>query len=360
MKRRNNIWMLLVALSSLAVGCNQKKPIESNTITNESTTVNTENKDEYFVFEPNGDGTCTVTDCGNAEEISVPEYSPKGYMVTSVNFRRSNDKVKKITLPSTLTSVGYSCFFGWTSLEDIILPNSIKTIDSQAFKGCTSLKDVTLPRELMELASYTFEGCTSLKDITLPKTLSILEPYAFEDCTALTSIQIPDGVETIGEYAFNGCSSLTEVNFPSKLKSIENNAFQGCTKLNNVVLPETIENLFAYSFSDCKALTSIRIPKNVRLVAAAFYGCDNLTDVTLDDGVKYIANNAFKECEIKKIFIPSSVIFPGSRVFEGCPKDLAIYCEAKTKPENWNDEWNYISVTEQFKTVFDSKREMAD
>lgn len=337
MKRRNNIWMLLVALSSLAVGCNQQKPIESNTITNESTTVNTENKDEYFVFEPNGDGTCTVTDCRNAEEISVPEYSPKGYMVTSVKFERQNDKVRKITLPSTLTSVGYSCFSGWTSLEGINLPNSIKTIDSQAFKGCTSLKDITLPRELMELASYAFEGCT-----------------------ALTSIQIPDGVETIGKYAFNGCSSLTEVNFPSKLKSIENNAFQGCTKLNNVVLPETIENLFAYSFSDCKALTSIRIPKNVRLVAAAFYGCDNLVDVTIDDGVEYIANNAFKGCAIKKIFIPASVIFPGSRVFEGCPKDLVIYCETKTKPENWNDEWNYISATEQFKTVFDSKREMAN
>ena len=359
MKRRNNIWMLLVALSSLAVGCNQQKPIESNTITNESTTVNTENKDEYFVFELNGDGTCTITDCRNVEEITVPEYSPKGNMVTSVKFRRSNDKVKKITLPPTLTSVGYSCFSGWTSLEDINLPDSIKTIDSQAFKDCTSLKEITLPKDLTKLDFYTFKGCTSLRDITLPKALSILNPYAFEGCTSLTSIQIPDGVETIGEYAFNGCSSLTEVTFPSKLKSIENNAFQGCTKLNNVQLPETLENLFAYSFSDCKALTSIRIPRNVRLVAAAFYGCDNLTNVTIDDGVEYIANNAFKGCAIKKIFIPSSVIFPGRRVFEDCPKDLVIYCEAKTKPENWNDEWNYTSQTEQFKTVFDSKREMA-
>ena len=73
--------------------------------------------------------------------------------------------------------------------------------------------------------------------------------------------------------------------------------------------------------------------------------------------MKYISNNAFFGTKLTKVFIPKSVIFPGSRVFSQCPENLVIYCEAQSKPENWNNEWNHTSVNTQFEVVWNATRE---
>jgi hypothetical protein len=42
---------------------------------------------------------------------------------------------------------------------------------------------------------------------------------------------------------------------------------------------------------------------------------------------------------LKSIKIPSSVTSIVSNAFRDC-KDLTIYCEAQSKPENWQYDWN--------------------
>ena len=43
------------------------------------------------------------------------------------------------------------------------------------------------------------------------------------------------------------------------------------------------------------------------------------------------------------ITVPAGVERMGYNVFNQCPGDLVVYCEAESKPEGWDDEW-YLTI----------------
>ena len=94
-----------------------------------------------------------------------------------------NIKIKSITIPDGVTSIGDGAFYGCSSLQSIAIPDGVTSIGYGAFYGCSSLQSIAIP-----------DGVTSIKNL------------AFYGCSSLQSIEIPDGVTSIGDYAFDGCS----------------------------------------------------------------------------------------------------------------------------------------------------------
>ena len=47
-----------------------------------------------------------------------------------------------ITIPNSVTSIGWGAFYGCTGLTSITIPNSVTSIYSSAFYGCAGLTDV--------------------------------------------------------------------------------------------------------------------------------------------------------------------------------------------------------------------------
>ncbi len=47
-------------------------------------------------------------------------------------------------------------------LEKVTIPNSVTTIGYSAFKYCTSLTSITIPDSVTSIGDYAFSGCTSL------------------------------------------------------------------------------------------------------------------------------------------------------------------------------------------------------
>lgn len=126
----------------------------------------------------------------------------------------------------------------------------------------------------------------------------------FKGCTKLTSVVIPNSVTWIGTSAFNGCTGLTSVIMQDGEKDVTylgNNAFDGCTKLTNIRLSSTLTSMSSQVFNNCKSLTSIYIPESV-------------TDISANDDDPF---------------------------FNGCSKALKIYCGAESKPDGWDNYWNY-------------------
>ena len=70
------------------------------------------------------------------------------------------------------------------------------------FDGCTDLRKVTLPSTITTICDYAFDGCTSLTSINIPSSVKTIEDHSFRNCTSLRSISIPNSVETIERYAF--------------------------------------------------------------------------------------------------------------------------------------------------------------
>ena len=168
-----------------------------------------------------GDGELLIRGFGDIDSVSAgaaPWYA-------------NRSEIKKVTVLSGVTSVGYYAFSDCTNLETVILPESVETIGRYAFAGCTKLSAISLPNAITEIASHAFFGCSSLTEIVIPTGVTRISPSAFEDCISLVTVVLHDGVTTIGESAFEGCSSLASINIPSAAV-VKNYAFDGCSGLN--------------------------------------------------------------------------------------------------------------------------------
>ena len=77
----------------------------------------------------------------------------------------------KITVPSTVETIGYAAFFGCTKLEQVILPDSLKKIEDSAFDVCKSLKEINIPEGVTTIERFAFSACTSLQSITIPSSV---------------------------------------------------------------------------------------------------------------------------------------------------------------------------------------------
>ena len=89
------------------------------------------------------------------------------------------------------------------------------------------VKKYSIPSSVTSIVDYAFQNCSSLQSITIPSNITSIGSSAFQSCSSLQSITIPDGVTSIGNYAFSGCYSLQSITIPSNVTSIGNYAFSG-------------------------------------------------------------------------------------------------------------------------------------
>ena len=229
----------------------------------------------------------------------------------------------KYTIEDTVTlrDKNFSNYYmvdGWFEDEELTKPIS------QIEKGTYGDKTVYAKTTYLGISLTLDENTLSVTDcdldateIVIPsalkgKSITKISEEAFRDCYKLTSVTIPDSVTEIGEEAFRGCFSLTSVTIPDSVTSIGGYAFQGCTSLTSVVIGNGVTSIGGY----------------------AFYGCTSLTSVTIPDSVTTIYNYAFYGCT-----------------------SLTIYCEATSRPREWQAGWNFVDRWDSYPTYWYSESE---
>ncbi|GAB6390992.1 MAG: leucine-rich repeat domain-containing protein [Treponematales bacterium] len=177
----------------------------------------------------------------------------------------------------------------------------------------------SIPSSVTSIRDSAFYGCTRLTSVTIPGSVTSIGGWAFAKCTGLTSVTIPDSVTSIGSSAFYGCAGLTSVTIPGSVTSIGDSAFKDCAGLRSVTIPDSVTSIRDSAFSGCAGLTSITIPGSVTSIGGwAFAGCTGLTSVTIENGVRSIGGEAFKDCAgLRSVTIPDSVTSIGTDAFEG-------------------------------------------
>ena len=161
--------------------------------------------------------------------VDIPKYVKNGDKKGVITELRStfmdNNYVKEVTVPNTVTELctykgRKGTFINCSKLKKITLPENLDTIGENTFSDCTSLKSIVIPDSVTNLGIESFKGCTSLQDVTLSKSLNEIKISMFENCTALQSITIPNKVTSIDQAAFKNCTNLKRIFLPYSLQTI--------------------------------------------------------------------------------------------------------------------------------------------
>jgi hypothetical protein len=187
--------------------------------------------------------------------VTIPSTVTHGgttYQVTAIYPAAFGDcnNLTQVTIPNSVTYIGYLAFAYCTGLKYIAIPNSVIEVDEGAFRDCTSLEGVSLSNSMTDISNYMFIRCTSLKKVTIPNSVQEIGKEAFADCSSLTSVTIPASVEEIDHHVFECCPNLTSVICLGTTPPIvEYNAFDDDTYQNcKLIVPSSA--LRAYITAD--------------------------------------------------------------------------------------------------------------
>jgi hypothetical protein len=180
------------------------------------------------------------------------QYSPNAVPNSSFyQGRASKTSLTSVILPTSLTSIGESAFYGCTGLTSVTFSNVLTTINYLAFYNCSSLSDLSIPASLTALNITAFQGCTGLSTISVAANnpnYSSANDVLFNKaqtlllkCAALKAgiYAIPATVTTLNEGAFMDCKNLTSISIPPSVTSIGVNVLKNCTALTSIYASPT-------------------------------------------------------------------------------------------------------------------------
>ena len=197
------------------------------------------------------------------------------------------------TCPSELNKIGYSCFDGCESLEEVPIPEQAFKINMTAFRGCAALKSLDLANVTL-IGTQAFNGCSALTSISINNLPTMEKEDAFDEWHfANTEIAVPDEkysafttdeywkqfshykhpslftyTEVTGGYSiskspyaldedFTGMLVIPEQYNSGNVVAIAEGTFQGFTGLTDVTLPSGLTSIGSQAFAGCTGITTV-------------------------------------------------------------------------------------------------------
>lgn len=327
-------------------------------------------------------GSTPFTSCNKLTTITVAEGNPVYSSEDGALYNKSKStliscpggKRGSFVIPSSVTDIAGSAFYGCSKLTSITVPSTVQHFGENAFRACILLTQVNIPDGITRLENGVFRGCSSLKQITVPSSVTFIGDYAFYYCQSLTNIQFLGEVTNIGSYALSSCVKLPSVELPSSVRTMGDRVFESCPKLTTLNLPSSLQSLGVATFRGCTMLQSITIssengyfcsedgvlfdkakerliccpaqkqgvyevPSTVKIIDSyAFFMCYYLSDVKLPLSLIEIGSSAFANCSsLATLKLPNSLRRIGKNAFITCTLLSEIICYATTPPVNTPD-----------------------
>ena len=250
--------------------------------------------------------------------IVIPEY----LFYVNANYNYGDGAYAHITsvkMSNSIQKIGKSAFDCCYDLAAVTWGTSIKTIGEYAFSHC-SMKTITIPETMTDIGYRAFYDCSNVSTIYFDaKNCSGCHSYggtfynAGADSNSL-KVEFGSKVKVIPEYLFyvnadynygdGAYAHITSVKMSNSIQDIGESAFDRCYDLKAVTWGTSIKTIGRYAFSSC-----------------------GMASITLPAAVTNIGYKAFIDCDsLKKAVIRSKKAQFDSYVFYNCHEDLRIYC----------------------------------
>lgn len=266
------------------------------------------------------------------------------------------------TIPEGIVSIGDYAFYGRQGGDDIVvIPSSVQSIGNYAFSEM-SYPDMWYNEYLLIPASVTSIGTGAFENFEgniriASSQLRSISDYAFKTDYLFSidlnlSGSILRDVESIGEEAFSG--ALLEVNSSNvihlrALRNMGKNAFSGIhiaylgSVGNNYLLaipgsltciPEGAFDSFSIYNAGWETF-NIELQEGIeRIEDNAFRDCE-LVDITLPSTLKYIGAGAFQRNSLTNVYLPANLEFIDPEAFDD---EVTFTVEQGSYAERWANE----------------------
>ena len=208
-----------------------------------------------------GDGTLTISGTGKMYDYDASDYKTAAPWIQDIY------KIKSVVIEDGVTSIGSQAFYqleGYPDITKVTIPSSVESIGGSAFARCTALTDVSIANGVKSIGGSAFRSCRKLVSITLPDSVEKLGDYAFYGCEKLTSVALSRSMTEIGERTFAFCYDLQRVSIPKNVTKIYHNAFSYCSKIAEIAYGGTKE---------AWETTGYEVPRNQTV--KMHYNCDS-------------------------------------------------------------------------------------
>lgn len=233
-----------------------------------------------------------------------------------------------LTLGKNLRTIGKEAFSGCAFTGSLTIPEGITEIADGTFSSLYQSSGMftgklTLPSTLKTIGASAFSYTDFSGELLIPDGVTSIGANAFKECDGFGgTLSLPDSVKTVGESAFYLCEGFTGLKLSAGLTKIERYSFAHMYGLKTkFVIPEGVTEIGESAFS-CSYMPSVRFPSTLKKIGKeAFYNCfrylDNCT-ITFSDGLEVIGDEAFGFCYFKKaIVLPASIKSIGKKAFDG-------------------------------------------
>ena len=228
-----------------------------------------------------------------------------GEGVTSINSFAGYDVLRRVSLPSTLTTIPVGAFTNCKALKSIVIPDGVTQIKNKTFQGCDSLRSVTIGSGVTNIMQYAFQNCAQLMTVRFKRYVPGAS-YPVTECVGV----LTDRTESD---SFYGCVDLASIVVP---EGAYNDYWELYYQFNRYAIGTDVAMLEGYSYEVVGAYTYIYPTRTDRdtLFAAGSTNewrtwCDNISHAA-PRGVEVYAVNCVENRMVKLNKITATVTLP--------------------------------------------------
>ena len=275
-------------------------------------------------------------------------------------------QIKHLVIQPGVTHIGDHAFYWLYKIKDVSIPSTVETVGSNAFKYCDALTAIAFPEGVTSLGERVCYYSDRLAEVTIPSTVQTIGSEAFMSCNMLTEVTILSTDAAIGENAFPNRSSLTihglagstaqayaegkDIVFES-LSAASGSCGDNVTwtlsgsalvisgegamsdyssaslppydqykaSIQQILIQPGVTHIGTYAFNNFTGVTNVTLPASLESIGNyAFRNCAALSGVTLPQGLTGIGSTAFASAGLTSVTIPGSVTTIGTLAFGDC------------------------------------------
>lgn len=301
-----------------------------------------------FIYESNGDGTCTITDFiegSSVSEIELTATNSKGEEITEIDdYVLYKCEIETLKLTGLTAELG-STVLGYAKCTNLIIEDCNLVVDSSFASNMEDLTSLTISNSTIEFDDYAFyklgDGAeVTISDstlefgscafgygdiVSLTITSSEIEDSGsfFSNTEDITSIAISDTALDLDDYAFFKTGDKAAVSLSNCTGSFGSCAFE-YAESESLQIDNCSFEFDTSAFSNNEKLISLKIGNgSYDFGEYAFFKCDKLTEAVIggdsDDNLFIFDDCSGKYCDdLTAIEFGHGAFEVGSSFFSSC------------------------------------------